>query len=108
MNFIKGDGTDNSYYDEFVVVFGTGMKVSEFCGLTKKDVDFENRKIHVDHQLYRERQRDRRCYFVERTKTEAGKRDIPMTDEVFMALKNIVNNRPQLYHSAYHSVLTIQ
>lgn len=83
-------------YDEFVVLFGTGMRVSEFCGLTKKDVDFENRKIHVDHQLCRERQRDRRCYFVEKTKTEAGKRDIPMTDEVFVALKNIVNNRPHM------------
>ena len=96
LNFIKGDKTYSKYYDEFVVLFGTGMRVSEFCGLTKKDVDFENRKIHVDHQLCRERQRDRRCYFVERTKTEAGKRDIPMTDEVFAALKNIVNNRPHM------------
>ena len=26
----------NEYYDEFVVLFGTGMRVSEFCGLTKK------------------------------------------------------------------------
>ncbi len=96
MNFIKDDGTYSKYYDEFVVLFGTGMRVSEFCGLTRKDVDFENRKIHVDHQLCRERQRDRRCYFVEKTKTEAGRRDIPMTDEVFAALKNIVNNRPHV------------
>ena len=96
MNFIKDDETYSKYYDEFVVLFGTGMRVSEFCGLTRKDVDFENRKIHVDHQLCRERQRDRRCYFVEKTKTEAGKRDIPMTDEVFVALKNIVNNRPHV------------
>lgn len=93
MDFIKGDATYSKYYDEFVVLFGTGMRVSEFCGLTKKDIDFENRRIHVDHQLCRERQRDRRCYFIERTKTDAGRRVIPMTEEVFIALKNIVNNR---------------
>ena len=31
------------------------MRVSEFCGLTKKDLDFKNLRIRVDHQLVRER-----------------------------------------------------
>lgn len=34
-----------------MVLLGTGMWVSEFCGLTMKDLDFEKRKIRVDHQL---------------------------------------------------------
>ena len=40
---------------EFVVLLETGMRVSEFCGLTRKDLDFKNRSIRVDHQLIRER-----------------------------------------------------
>ena len=31
------------------------MSVNEFCGLTRKDLDFKNRRIRVDHQLIRER-----------------------------------------------------
>lgn len=55
MNFIEGYNTYSKYYDEFVVLLETGMRVSEFCGLTRKDLDFKNRRIRVDHQLVRER-----------------------------------------------------
>ena len=55
MDFIREDKTYCKYYDEFVVLLGTGMRVSEFCGLTKADLDFTGRKIRVDHQLVRER-----------------------------------------------------
>ena len=96
MDFIRNDPTYSKYYDEFVVLFGTGMRVSELCGLTRKDLDFENRKIHVDHQLCRERMKDQNRYFVERTKTEAGRRDIPMSEEVYQALQNIIRNRPSV------------
>lgn len=41
MGFIKNDSTYCKYYDEFVVLLETGMRVSEFCGLTKKDLDFK-------------------------------------------------------------------
>ena len=40
---------------DFVVLLETGMSVNEFCGLTRKDLDFKNRSIRVDHQLIRER-----------------------------------------------------
>ena len=93
MDFIKNDKTYQKYYDEFVVLLGTGMRVSEFCGLTKKDLDFKNRRINVDHQLVR----DRHCkFYVEKTKTECGRRSIPMTQEVYDALQNILKNRPKL------------
>ena len=41
MNFIEKDNTYHKYYDEFVVLLETGMRVSEFCGLTRKDLDFK-------------------------------------------------------------------
>ena len=93
MNFIRNDNTYKKYYDEFVVLLGTGMRVSEFCGLTRKDIDFEKREINVDHQLIRERHKDHRSYFVEKTKTACGCRVIPMTDEVYESLKRIVKKR---------------
>ena len=36
MNYIREDKTYCKYYDEFVVLLETGMRVSEFCGLTKE------------------------------------------------------------------------
>lgn len=93
MNFIRTDKTYRKYYDEFVVLLETGMRVSEFCGLTKSDLDFANRKIRVDHQLVRERGGR---YYVEKTKTECGCRFIPMTDNVYRSLKAIVDKRPKL------------
>ena len=67
MGFIREDKTYAKYYDEFVVLLGTGMRVSEFCGLTKSDLDFENRRIRVDHQLVRERGGK---YYVEKNKRQ--------------------------------------
>ena len=93
MNFIREDKTYSKYYDEFVVLLGTGMRVSEFCGLTMSDLDFESRKIRVNHQLVRERGGK---YYVEKTKTECGCRFIPMTDEVFRSLQNILANRKRV------------
>ncbi|MBQ9156945.1 MAG: site-specific integrase [Eubacterium sp.] len=93
MEFIRTDSTYCKYYDEFVVLLNTGMRVSEFCGLTRKDLDFENRRIRVDHQLVRERGGR---YYVEKTKTKSGIRFIPMTDEVYDSLKNILKKRPKL------------
>lgn len=58
--------------------------------LTKEQLDFENRRIWVDHQLVR--MSDGTLY-VEKTKTESGCRFIPMTDNVCEALKNIIANR---------------
>lgn len=93
MDFIKNDSTYSKYYDEFVVLLETGMRVSEFCGLTRKDLDFENRRIRVDHQLVRERGG---TYYVEDTKTACGCRFLPMTESVYDSLKRILANRPKV------------
>ena len=90
MSFIREDKTYSTYYDEFVVLLGTGMRVSEFCGLTRKDLDFKRRRIRVDHQLIRQRNGG---YRIEKTKTASGCRFIPMSPEVLRSLKNILKNR---------------
>ena len=68
----------------------TGVRVSEFCGLTMNDLDFEARRICVDHQLLRDRSG---VYHIEKTKTESGCRYIPMSENVFASLKNILAMR---------------
>ena len=90
MGYIKEDSTYAKYYDEFVVLLGTGLRISEFCGLTLEDLDFENQRINVDHQLCKSMTNE---YFVENTKTKCGIRTIPMSSDVYNSLKNIVSNR---------------
>ena len=60
-------------------LFHTGMRISEFCGLTLKDIDLENRTVNIDHQL--QRTSDMR-YIIETTKTDAGTRVLPITEDV--------------------------
>ena len=90
LDFVAGDAHYSQYLNEIAVLLGTGMRVSEFCGLTMSDLDFENRRIRVDHQLSWTRNCKR---YVEKTKTEAGCRFIPMSDEVCRALYGILENR---------------
>ena len=47
------------------ILFHTGLRISEFVGLTAKDVDFSEMKIHVTHQLQRKRNME---YIIEDTK----------------------------------------
>lgn len=90
LEFIKNDEHYKRYYDGMFVLFKTGLRISEFCGLTLSDIDFKEKHISVNHQL--QRTRDMR-YVIEDTKTTSGTRIIPMTDEVCECFKRIVANR---------------
>ena len=62
LQFVQEDAHYRKYWDAFFILFKTGMRISEFCGLTISDLDFENEIINIDHQL--QRTRDRRvCRF---------------------------------------------
>jgi len=93
MNFIKNDEHFSKYYDGFFILLNTGLRISEFVGLTLNDVDFQSGKIIVDHQLQRYAKIG---YQVVDTKTEAGTREIPMTEDVAEAFKRIISKRPRL------------
>jgi integrase len=90
MTFVRNDRTYSRYYDEFLVLLETGMRVSELCGLTISDLDFKNRKIYINRQLQKE---DDGTYYIGETKSESGKRIVPMNDNVYVSLQNIVKNR---------------
>ena len=90
LEFVKNDKHFGKYYDGIYILFKTGLRISEFVGLTKKNLDFENSRIIVDHQL--QRTRDMK-YIIEDTKTESGERMVPMTPEVKEAFQRILANR---------------
>ena len=92
LEFIKNDTHYSKYYDGMYILFKTGMRISEFTGLTLSDVDMEARTINIDHQL----QKTGTNVYIDTTKTYAGKRVIPMTDDVYEAFENILAARPKL------------
>ena len=89
LRFLKNDCTYQKHYHAVTVLLNTGLRISELCGLTVKDIDFENGYINVDHQLIF----DRGNYRTEKPKTDSGIRKIPMTEPVSKALKDEINNR---------------
>ena len=89
LQFIRDHGKDN-YYDDIVILLGTGLRVSELYGLTKADIDFDRRCIHINKQLCRTADKP---YFIAPLKTSSGNRSIPMTDTVYMAFRRVLENR---------------
>ena len=87
--FMEQDAVYKKYRDEVIILLGTGLRISEFCGLTTA-LDFKNRQINVDHQLLRDADIG---YYVETPKTKNGIRQIPMSREVYQALKRVLKNR---------------
>jgi len=92
LKFVHDDNVYCKYYEVFYILFHTGLRISEFCGLTLKDLDMENRIIDVNHQLQRTSDMS---YNIEPTKTNAGTRRLPMTEDVYECFKSILENRPR-------------
>ena len=90
LEFVKNDRHFCKYYDGIYILFYTGMRISEFVGLTVKDIDLKEKTINIDHQLQRTSQMK---YIIEPPKTEAGIRVIPMQKEVCECFKRIIQNR---------------
>ncbi len=92
LKFIQEDKYYCKYYDGIFILFKTGLRVSEFCGLTLSDIDFKKNRIRVDHQLQRSGNME---YIIEKPKTESGERFIPMSNEVAACFQRIIKNRPK-------------
>jgi len=90
LQFIKEDKVYCKYYDGIYILFHTGLRISEFCGLTLSDIDFKQKRIRVDHQLQRKRNME---YIIEEPKTKSGTRYVPMTPEVADCFKRIIATR---------------
>lgn len=90
LEFVKNNTCYKKYYDVMYVLFATGIRNSELCGLTEYDIDFNARILHISKQL---RRISGVGYVVMPPKSDCGVRDLPITDEVCECFKRIIANR---------------
>lgn len=90
LRFIKEDKHFCKYYDGIYILFNTGLRVSEFVGLTANDIEFDKQRIKIDHQLQRTRNME---YEILTPKTEKGERYVPMKEDVADCFRRIIQNR---------------
>ncbi|MCD7763072.1 MAG: site-specific integrase [Lachnospiraceae bacterium] len=90
LSFMQQDTVYQKYYDEVVILLGTGLRISELCGLNDTVLDFDERVITVDHQLLKDAEIG---YYIETPKTQSGIRQIPMSEDVYQALRRVVEKR---------------
>lgn len=93
LDFIKSDPVYKSYYECIYILFHTGLRISEFCGLTVSDINFENHSITVDHQLLYDKIDGKHKLYIDSPKTHMGKRVLPMEDDVESCFQTLVQNR---------------
>ena len=91
LKFVHDDVVYCKYYEVVYILFHTGMRISEFCGLTLKDIDLKKKTVNIDHQLQRTSAME---YVIQSTKTNAGTRVLPITDEVADMFRSIIEDRP--------------
>ena len=90
LKFVKEDSYFCAYYEVVYILFHTGLRISEFCGLTLSDIEFDKKRIKVDHQL---QYINGEGMTIQAPKTEKGERFIPMTDEVETCFRNLIEKR---------------
>ena len=89
LSFLKIDDVYKKYYNAIMVLLYTGLRISELCGLTTSDIDFEQGFIRVTHQInYNKGQ-----YSINEPKTDSGIREIPMIKIVREALLDEIKGR---------------
>jgi len=90
LEFVRNDKHFCKYYDAIYILFHTGLRISEFCGLTVSDINVEEKTLSIERQL--QRTSDMR-YIMGQPKTKAGVRVIPLQDEVCNCFRRIAENQ---------------
>lgn len=79
LDFVKGSDRYNIYYPMLIFALSTGLRVGELTGLRWTDVDWKQNVIHIRQQLIYKNLGDGCKFHIQPLKTDAGRRDIPMT-----------------------------
>ncbi|MGN0379088.1 MAG: tyrosine-type recombinase/integrase [Butyrivibrio sp.] len=89
LDFCSKDKNSLHCYDMLYILFWTGLRASELCGLTLDNIDMKKHMITVNKQL----QCINHTHVVLPTKTTNGERIIPMTDGVYCCFEHILDTR---------------
>lgn len=81
----------NKKYKRYVVMYQIelelGLRLSELLGLTWDDIDFDKKRISINHQLQYRTIEGKAKFYISKLKTEGSYRDIPMTDTVYQLFR---------------------
>lgn len=91
VSFLEGDKISCKHRDMFVILYETGMRVSELCGLTVDDIDLENRCVYINRQMLVIK--ETHTLYIDSPKTKAGRRVIPLTAEAIAAFRSAIGTR---------------
>ena len=89
LSFLQYDTVYQKYYDDVLILLKTGLRISELCGLTVQDLDFENHTLNIDHQLLLNQE----GYYIETPKTKCGIRKVPMSEEAGKAFQRVLKRK---------------
>lgn len=90
LEFVKDDPRFSPYYDGIYILFNTGLRISEFAGLTVSDVDVKNRRVKIERQLLYV---SGTGFVLQPPKTKNGIRIIPITNDVCECFQRIIASR---------------
>lgn len=91
---------DETFTCAFLTACYTGMRTGEVCALTWDDIDLENAIIHIKHNVYDKPDDGKGRWYIGKTKTISGLRDVHICNTLLYALRNY--KRKQL---EYKSIL---
>ena len=86
LEFIKNTDKYSMYYPMIIFALSTGLRVGELTGLRWADVDMKENMVHIRQQLIYKNLGDGCKFHIQDLKTEAGRRDIPLTENARKSL----------------------
>ena len=89
-NTVKEYNYDLATFLKFIKIRFNLTKEEDFSKIVIKDIDLKNRIVNIDHQLQRTSDMQ---YVIESTKTNAGTRKLPITEEVAKCFQAIIEDR---------------
>lgn len=97
MDYMQESDTYRHWLPLFTFFLGTGCRVGEVIGIRWNDVDFKNGTISINHNTtYRPDGKGGMILSVNTPKTDAGKRTIPMFNDVREALIKLRREQMEL------------
>lgn len=95
--FEKARENDSYYYNLFIMMIKTGMRIGEACALYPTDIDRHKGFVHVRRTI---RRNEAGQYYVgDDAKTSSGQRDIPLTDDILQLIREQENRNRILFGS---------
>lgn len=92
LNYVKNDEHYKKYYPVFYVLFYTGLRVSELCGLTLSDINLDRKEIKIGKQLIKVENGNYLIIPLKMKKYDIS-RVISLNEELVKQFKILIENR---------------